>query len=97
MRTTFPQSSRERVLTRNSLLGYWCTSYFVIIFTEHYLFRKGSFANYDLEGWNDPKRLPLGIAAFTAFALGVIAWVMGMVETWVRVVDFPILAFGLSR
>lgn len=24
----------------------------------------------------------MGIAAFTAFALGIVAWVMGMVETW---------------
>ncbi|KAK5116201.1 hypothetical protein LTR62_008527 [Meristemomyces frigidus] len=65
-----------------SLLGYWCTSYFVIIFSEHYLFRKGNFMNYDLEAWNDPTRLPLGLAAFTAFALGVVLWCMGMVETW---------------
>ena len=65
-----------------SLLGYWCTSYFVILFTEHYVFRKGDFANYDLDGWNDPARLPLGVAAMTAFGLGVIAWCMGMVETW---------------
>ena len=65
-----------------SLLGYWCTSYFVIVFSEHYIFRKGKFYNYDLEAWNDPKRLPLGIAGFTAFALGVIMWCMGMVETW---------------
>ncbi|KAF7195824.1 Purine-cytosine permease fcyB [Pseudocercospora fuligena] len=65
-----------------ALLGYWCTSYFVIVFSEHYFFRKGNFDNYDLAGWNDPKRLPLGIAGGTAFALGVVAWVMGMVETW---------------
>ncbi|KAI0475758.1 permease for cytosine/purines, uracil, thiamine, allantoin-domain-containing protein [Xylariaceae sp. FL0804] len=65
-----------------SLLGYWCTSYFVVLFTEHYLFRKGDVRNYDLEGWNDPARLPLGLAAAAAFALGVISWVMGMVETW---------------
>ncbi|KEF53310.1 uncharacterized protein A1O9_10758 [Exophiala aquamarina CBS 119918] len=65
-----------------SLLGYWCTSYFVILFSEHVVFRKGSFENYDLEGWNDPARLPLGIAAATAFGLAIIAWVMGMVETW---------------
>jgi NCS1 nucleoside transporter family len=64
-----------------ALLGYWCTSYFVIVFSEHYFFRKGNFSNYDLEGWNDPARLPIGIGAFTAFALGIIAWVMGMVET----------------
>ncbi|KAH9831049.1 purine-cytosine permease [Teratosphaeria destructans] len=65
-----------------SLLGYWCTSYFVIVFSEHYIFRRGKFYNYDLEGWNDPSKLPLGIAGFTAFALGVVVWCMGMVETW---------------
>lgn len=62
------------------LLGYWCTSYFVILFSEFYIFRKGSFANYNLEGWNDPKVLPMGLAAGTSFGLGVIVWVMGMVS-----------------
>ncbi|KAI7222020.1 hypothetical protein KC333_g1380 [Hortaea werneckii] len=65
-----------------SMLGYWCTSYFVILFCEHYIFRKGNFANYDLEGWNDPKKLPVGVAAFFAFALGVVMWIMGLVQTW---------------
>ena len=65
-----------------SLLGYWCTSYAVILFEEHYIFRKGKFENYDLEGWNDPARLPLGIGAGVAFGLGIVAWCMGMDETW---------------
>jgi NCS1 nucleoside transporter family len=65
-----------------ALLGYWCTSYFVIVFTEHYLFRRDDFDKYDLDGWNDPARLPRGYAAFAAFSLGVVAWVMGMVQTW---------------
>ncbi|KAK5051361.1 hypothetical protein LTR84_003013 [Exophiala bonariae] len=65
-----------------SLLGYWCTSYFVILFSEHVVFRKGRFENYDLEGWNDPSRLPHGIAAACAFGLAIVAWVMGMVQTW---------------
>lgn len=65
-----------------SLLGYWTTSYFVILFSEHYVFRKGDFKNYDLEGWNDPAKLPRGYAAFAAFALGVVVWVLGMVQTW---------------
>lgn len=65
-----------------SLLGYWCTQYFVILFSEHVIFRKMNFDNYDLEAWNDPKRLPVGIAAGISFAIGIIAWVMGMVETW---------------
>lgn len=65
-----------------SLLGYWATSFFVILFVEHYLFRKGKFENYDLDAWNDPKRLPMGIAGLIAFLIGVVGWVMGMVETW---------------
>ncbi|KAB8339161.1 hypothetical protein FH972_022096 [Carpinus fangiana] len=65
-----------------SLLGYWCTSYAIILLEEHYIFRKGKFENYDLEGWNDPSKLPLGIGAATAFGLGVVAWCMGMSETW---------------
>ncbi|KIY02134.1 uncharacterized protein Z520_02272 [Fonsecaea multimorphosa CBS 102226] len=65
-----------------SLLGYWCTSYFVILFSEHVFFRRRNFANYDLDAWNDPSRLPHGIAASAAFGLGVVAWCMGMVETW---------------
>jgi len=65
-----------------SLLGYWSTSYFIILFVEHFVFRGGDFANYDLEAWDDPEKLPLGIAAALAFGVGIIAWCMGMVETW---------------
>lgn len=65
-----------------SLLGYWCTSYFVIVASEHFVFRRGEMANYDLEGWNEPARLPLGLAALASFLLGVVMWCMGMVETW---------------
>ncbi|KAH6872748.1 permease for cytosine/purines, uracil, thiamine, allantoin-domain-containing protein [Alternaria rosae] len=65
-----------------SLLGYWTTQYFVILCSEHVIFRRMSFDNYDLDAWNDPSRLPLGIAAGTAFAIGIVAWILGMVETW---------------
>jgi purine-cytosine permease-like protein len=65
-----------------SLLGYWGTSYFVIVFVEHYWFRKGDFANYDLDGWNNPSKLPLGLAGLGAFLIGVIGWCLGMYETW---------------
>ncbi|KAI0490559.1 permease for cytosine/purines, uracil, thiamine, allantoin-domain-containing protein [Xylaria cf. heliscus] len=64
-----------------SLLGYWSTSYFVILFLEHYIFRKGNFENYDLDAWNDPTQLPIGLGALAAFLIGVAGWVLGMVET----------------
>lgn len=65
-----------------SLLGYWCTSYIMIVFMEHVVIRKADFKNYDLDGWNDPKRLPHGFAAAIVFLIGVVCWVMGMNETW---------------
>ena len=37
---------------------------------------------YDLEAWNDPARLPMGLAAIASFLVGVVFWCMGMVETW---------------
>jgi purine-cytosine permease-like protein len=65
-----------------SLLGYWNSAFFVILFTEHYLFRGGVVeGTYDLGGWNDPSRLPLGWAALLAFAIGIAGCVVGMVQT----------------
>ncbi len=65
-----------------SLLGYWNTSFFVILFTEHYLFRGGRYENYDLEAWNTPSRMPIGIGGGVAFAMGIVGFVLGMSETW---------------
>lgn len=68
-----------------SLLGYWNTSFFVILFVEHYFYRGGlkhGFQGYDLEAWNDPKHLPVGYAGGLAFAAGIAGCVLGMSETW---------------
>ncbi|KAI1437514.1 permease for cytosine/purines, uracil, thiamine, allantoin-domain-containing protein [Xylaria sp. CBS 124048] len=65
-----------------ALLGYWSTSYFCVLILEHYVFRKGKFENYDLEAWNDPSRLPIGLGALAAFLVGIVGWLLGMVEIW---------------
>ena len=65
-----------------SLLGYWNTAFFVILFTEHYLFRHGSLANYDLTAWNTPEKMPIGYAGLVAFLLGIVGCILGMVQTW---------------
>ncbi|CAI7583973.1 unnamed protein product [Penicillium bialowiezense] len=65
-----------------SLLGYWNTSFFAILFIEHYYFRKGSLANYDLDAWNDSSRMPVGYAGLGAFLCGAAGWIVGMVETY---------------
>lgn len=55
-----------------SLLGYFTTAFVVIIFTEHYVFRRGSFDNYQLDSWNAPKHMPIGLAGGLAFACGIV-------------------------
>ncbi|KAB8224084.1 permease for cytosine/purines, uracil, thiamine, allantoin-domain-containing protein [Aspergillus novoparasiticus] len=65
-----------------SLLGYWNTSFFVILFCEHYIFRGGNVANYDLDAWNTPSKMPIGFAGLTAFLCGAAGWIVGMVETY---------------
>ena len=65
-----------------SLLGYWNTAFFVIVFTEHYLFRKGDLNNYDLEVWNTQIKMPIGIAGLMAFLLGIAGCILGMTQTW---------------
>jgi purine-cytosine permease-like protein len=56
-------------------MGYWFTPFFVVIFSEHLVFRRQV---YDLENWANRKALPLGIAAFFSFACGVVMAIMGM-------------------
>ena len=67
-----------------SLLGYWNTSFFVILFVEHHLFRGGhrGYQGYNLEAWNTPSKMPIGLAGGAAFFAGVIGWVIAMDETW---------------
>lgn len=65
-----------------SLLGYYDTCMFVIMFIEHYCFRGGSFANYDLESWNTPSKLPIGFAGGIAFLCGWAGAILGMDETF---------------
>ena len=65
-----------------ALLGYWNTAFFVILFTEHYLFRKGNLLNYNLEVWNTQSKMPIGIAGLFSFLLGIVGCILGMVQTW---------------
>ena len=49
--------------------------------TEHFVFKKG-FGGYKVETYDQPSRLPPGIAAISAFCFGVFGAVMGMSQVW---------------
>lgn len=55
-------------------VGYWCTAFAAIILCEHFVFRRHDFQKYNIEDWDKPSQLPLGVAATLAFvgAFGII-------------------------
>ncbi|KAL3426618.1 hypothetical protein PVAG01_00127 [Phlyctema vagabunda] len=64
-----------------SLLGYWTVSFTFIILIEDQFFRRKE--GYNLTVWDNPSRLPWGIAAILALLTGYLAGgVPGMQQTW---------------
>ncbi|OTA99396.1 hypothetical protein M426DRAFT_325155 [Hypoxylon sp. CI-4A] len=64
------------------VIGYWLAIYEGVSLTEHLIFRRASFSRYAPEDYAEPSRLPPGLAAVTAFALGVMGAVLGMAQEW---------------
>jgi len=64
------------------IIGYWSTAFAAIVLSEHFLFRSNNFASSTVEDWDNPARLPFGIAAILAFlgAFGVIVPSMSQTE-----------------
>jgi len=54
------------------------------ILTEHLYFRKRKFANYDIQAWNVPSRLPLGAAALGASVLGFSLAISVLNQVWFK-------------
>lgn len=81
------------VAGRNSLVAIFTNflavmGYFIIIFVcialeEEVIFRRKTTGRmFDWTAWNDKKRLPLGLAAMTAFLVGWAGAVIGMYQVW---------------
>ncbi|KAL1652080.1 Purine-cytosine permease fcy21 [Diplodia intermedia] len=64
-----------------NFIGYWLAIYEGIALTDHFLFRRG-IAGYVPEHYDQPSKLPPGIAAVVAFGFGVAGMVTGMSQTW---------------
>ncbi|KAJ6021822.1 Permease cytosine/purine uracil thiamine allantoin [Penicillium herquei] len=63
-----------------ALMGYWVAIWFAIILEEFFLFRFKS--GYNWASWNDRKKLPIGLASFTAFVVGWVGAVLCMAQVW---------------
>lgn len=64
-----------------NFIGYWLAIYEGIALAEHFVFRRG-MKGYRPEEYDQPKKLPPGIAAVFAFCCGVAGMVTGMSQTW---------------
>jgi purine-cytosine permease-like protein len=64
-----------------SLLGYWTVSFTIILLIEDQFFRRRE--GYNLNVWDVPSKLPLGVAAVLSLLTGYLAGgVTGMSQTW---------------
>ncbi len=64
-----------------NMIGYYLAIYEAMTLSEHFIYRRG-FKGYDVEGWNDKKRYPIGIAALVGFLCGVVATYCGIDQNW---------------
>ncbi|EKM58082.1 uncharacterized protein PHACADRAFT_252082 [Phanerochaete carnosa HHB-10118-sp] len=67
-----------------SILSYWTAFFIVIVAEEHFIFRRpnGPLGGYNLDDWDTPSRLPVGVAGIVAGCCGVAGAVVGMTEVW---------------
>lgn len=64
------------------LIAYWSAAFVAVVGVEHFIFRKGDFERYDTEHWDQPSKLPSGIAAIVAMGLSFGLAVPCMSQVW---------------
>lgn len=64
-----------------ALMGYWVAIWVAIMAEECLFFRRGS-QGYDWAAWDKKDKLPLGIAAITAFLIGWAGAILCMAQVW---------------
>ncbi|EXJ80554.1 hypothetical protein A1O1_08700 [Capronia coronata CBS 617.96] len=64
-----------------SLLGYWTICFGVVLAIEAFWFRP-RLGGYDIEGWQDQSRMPLGLAGCVTLAIAIGISFLGMDQTW---------------
>lgn len=65
-----------------NMIGYYLAIYELMSLSEHFIYRRGSFKNYNIDVWNDNSQLPIGIAGVLGFCVGVAGVVLGISQVW---------------
>ena len=63
-----------------ALMGYWTAIWIAIILEEQLIFRRTR--GWDWDSWNQKEKLPLGLAALTAFLVGWAGAILGMAQVY---------------
>lgn len=64
------------------LIAYWSAAFVAVVGMEHFVFRKANCASYDTGSWDQPSKLPTGIAAIVAMGLSFGLAVPCMSQVW---------------
>jgi NCS1 nucleoside transporter family len=64
-----------------NFIAYWLAIYEGISLTDHFVFKRG-FSGYHPEYYDQPEKLPPGIAAVGAFCCGIAGMITGMSQQW---------------
>ncbi|KAK0709289.1 permease for cytosine/purines, uracil, thiamine, allantoin-domain-containing protein [Lasiosphaeria miniovina] len=64
------------------LIAYWSAAFVAVVSAEHFVFRRGDCAAYDVAHWDQPSKLPTGLAAIGAMGLSFGLAVPCMSQVW---------------
>jgi NCS1 nucleoside transporter family len=62
------------------LIAYWLGPWAIILIVEHFVIRR---KRYNIDDWNNPRRLPLGWAALVAMVIGLFGALLGFAQVFV--------------
>nr|ABG43010.1 cytosine permease [Nakaseomyces glabratus] len=76
-------------------IAYYLSIYISIALCEHLIYRHNSFSNYNVEDWNNFKKLPIGIAGTISLVVGAFGVALGMSQSyWVGEIARHIGEYG---
>lgn len=64
------------------LIAYWSAAFVAVVAVEHFVFRKADCASYNVAHWDQPSKLPTGLAAVGAMGLSFGLAVPCMSQVW---------------